>query len=183
MDFTPLTFSLKDGRSAVLSAPSAEDAEEMLACLADVSRETDFLLATPAEWQTMTPAMEAVFLQTRRDDPNTLMLLCRVEGRLAGNCHVAFCTHAKTAHRGVIGIALRRAYWNQGIGTAMFQALIAEASRRPGVLQLELDMIEGNTRGQALYEKMGFRTVSVHPDAIRQPDGTLRHEYLMVRKL
>ena len=183
MDFSPLSFSLKDGRTAVLRAPEPEDAEEMLACLAEVSQETDFLLATPAEWQAMSPAAEAAYLQTRRNDPNTLMLLCLVEGRLAGNCHVAFGTQAKTAHRGSIGIALRRAYWNQGIGTAMFQAILAEASRRPGVLQLELEMIEGNARGQALYEKMRFRTVGVHPDAIRQPDGTLRHEYLMIRKL
>ena len=50
-------------------------------------------------------------------------------------------------------------------------------------MQLELEFIEGNARGRALYEKMGFRTVSIRPDNVRLEDGTLLHEYFMVKDL
>lgn len=183
MDFTPVTFHLKDGRTAVLSAPTAEDAAEMVAFLKDVAAETEFLIAYPEERQAMTEAQEAAFLQHKHEDPNALMLMCRVEGRLAGTCDVSFGSKIKVAHRGTIGISVRREFWGLGIGTAMFRELIAVARRRPGTLQLELDFMEGNQRGRALYEKMGFRVVGVKPDAIRLKSGELRNEYAMMLKL
>jgi len=48
---------------------------------------------------------------------------------------------------------------------------------------VELEYIEGNVRARNLYEKMGFRIVGIHPDAVRLKDGTLRNEYLMMRKI
>ena len=183
MDFTPVTFHLKDGRTAVLSAPTAEDAAEMVAFLKDVAAETEFLIAYPEERQAMTEAQEVAFLQHKHEDPNALMLMCRVEGRLTGTCDVSFGSKIKVAHRGTIGISVRREFWGLGIGTAMFRELIAVARRRPGTLQLELDFMEGNQRGRALYEKMGFRVVGVKPDAIRLKSGELRNEYAMMLKL
>ena len=57
------------------------------------------------------------------------------------------------------------------------------AARERGVLQLELEFIEGNSRARALYEKCGFRIVGVHPDAFRMLDDSLKNEYLMIKKL
>ena len=81
-----------------------------------------------------------------------------------------------------IGIALIREFWNLGIGTAMFRELIS-LGMQWGLSQLELEVIEGNHRAMALYEKMGFQTVAAHPDAIRLEDGIVLKEFLMVKKL
>lgn len=183
MEYSPVTFSLKDGREALLSVPTGEDAADMVAFLQDIARETDFTIAYPEERQAMTREQEAAYLESRREDPNALMLMCRVDGQLAGNCEVTFGRRIKESHRGTIAIALRREFWNLSIGTAMFRELIAVARRRPGTLQLELDFMEGNQRGRALYEKMGFRVVGVKPDAIRLKSGELRNEYAMMLKL
>lgn len=40
-----------------------------------------------------------------------------------------------------------------------------------------------DSRAQALYEKVGFRVVSVHPGAFVLKDGTMRNEYLMQLKI
>ena len=88
----------------------------------------------------------------------------------------------KTAHRASVGVGLWKQYWGLGIGTAMLEEMIAEARRR-GVMLLELEFIEGNSRARALYEKMGFRVTGMHPDAIRLRDGSLRSEYLMQLRL
>ena len=82
-----------------------------------------------------------------------------------------------------VGYSLAREYWNQGIGTAMFETMISVAEKREGLLQLELEFIEGNARGRALYEKMGFRIVAMKPDAVKLKDGSLRNEYTMIRKM
>ena len=82
-----------------------------------------------------------------------------------------------------MAIALISEFWNQGIGTKMFEEMIRLAEARGDILQMELDFVEGNSRARALYEKMGFRITGVKPDALRLKDGTLLNEYMMVRKM
>ena len=65
----------------------------------------------------------------------------------------------------------------------MFEEMIRVCEAREGVLQIELDFIEGNSRARGLYEKMGFRIVGVRPNAIRLKDGTLLNEYSMIREI
>ena len=66
-------------------------------------------------------------------------------------------------------------------GNAMFTEL-ERIARENGILQLELDYIDGNERGKRLYEKLGFVRVAEHPDAIRLKDGTMRKIISMIKK-
>lgn len=111
------------------------------------------------------------------------MLVCLVEGKVAGNCQIAWKTGLKTRHRAAVAIALLKDYWNQGIGTRLFTELIRIAEENENILQMELEFIEGNTRARALYEKMGFRIVGIKPNAVRLKDGTLLNEYYMIREI
>ena len=45
------------------------------------------------------------------------------------------------------------------------------------------EAIRKDSRAQALYEKVGFRVVGVHPDAFVLKDGTMQNEYLMQLKI
>jgi len=183
MIFTPVTFTLKDGRSAILRAPDPKaDAADLVQYLYDTAADTPFVLRTPEEIR-YTVEGEERFLQNVVDSPNDCMILCEVDGHIAGNCHLAFNTRIKTRHSCSVAIALRKAYWNNGIGTEMFKAMESLARGREGILQMELEFIEGNTRARALYEKAGFRIVGLHPDAIRQEDGTMCALVAMQKKL
>ena len=51
------------------------------------------------------------------------------------------------------------------------------------ILQIELEVFEGNDRAIALYRKMGFEIVSHVPNAIRMSDGSFLKEYLMIRPM
>jgi len=82
-----------------------------------------------------------------------------------------------------VAIALLKEYWNQGIGTRLFQEMIRIAEENENILQMELEFVEGNARARALYEKMGFRIVGITPNAIRLKDGTLLNEYYMIREI
>lgn len=111
------------------------------------------------------------------------MIVCSVEGQIAGSCQITFFQGKKSFHRTRVAIALLCKFWNNGIGSKMFSELIRIAESRAGVEQIELEYIEGNSRARALYEKFGFRIVGVHPDAIKLKDGTHLNEYLMIKKL
>ena len=179
----PIAMTLKDGRNAILRSPDPEcDAADLVQYLYDTAADTPFVLRTPDEIS-MTVEKEIGFLRWVTESPDDCMILCEVDGHIAGNCHLSFRTKKKVRHRCDVAIALRKVYWGLGIGTAMFGAMEALARQREGVTHMELEFIEGNSRARGLYEKMGFRIVGMHPDAIRQEDGKLLALYIMQKKL
>lgn len=183
MEIQAIHFRLKDGREAVLRNPVEADVPGTLEYLRKSAEETEFILRYPEECDRYTEEKEKALFEETRISPQRLYLICEVEGRIAGNCDIAFGNHIKNRHRGSIGIALIKEFWNLGIGTKMFETLIRVAEARPEVTQIELDFVEGNSRARALYEKMGFRIAGVHPNAIRLKDGRLLNNYLMIREI
>ena len=172
---------LKNGQKAVFRSPEAADADGILAYIAGCAQETDFLLREPEEC-CETAEEQARQIESLRRSNNELMILCEIEGEIAGSCRITFGRFARIRHRATIVLSLRQKYWGVGIGTALFGEMEAEAQKR-GVRQLELGHMEGNTRAHALYEKMGFVAVAQHPDAFRMKDGTMRGEIWMIKKL
>ena len=183
MIINDIYFELKDGRKALLRSPKEEDVDGTLEYLRISAGETDFILRYPEECAKYTPESEKALFERKNASPNEAMIMCIVDGRVVGNCEISFRTNLKTKHRASVAIALISEFWNQGIGTRMFQELIRLVEERGDVLQMELDFVEGNSRARALYEKMGFRIAGVKPDALRLKDGTLLNEYMMVRKV
>lgn len=181
MLFQEKYITLKNGKEALLRSPSAADAEEMLDYLKTCAAETEFILRYPEEC-VETVEQEAKYLEGINGSEYGVMIVCVVDGEIAGNCQISFNRKIKTRHRASIAIGLISKYWNLGIGTAMFREMIALAAEK-GVRQLELEYIEGNERARRLYEKMGFTQVAVLPDAIRLKDGRFLDDISMVRRL
>lgn len=126
---------------------------------------------------------EYFVFEQKNASPNEAMIMCVVDGKVVGNCEIRFFKGMKTKHRASIGIALISDFWNRGIGTKMFEEMIRLAERREGVVQIELEFVEGNARARHLYEKMGFRITGVRPNAIRIKDGRMLNEYTMIREI
>lgn len=177
MIFEDKTIPLKDGRTAVLKTPCTEDAEKLLNYIRTSCAETDFLVRYPEEWN-ITVEQEEAWINRLRSSPDTLGITCYVDGEAVGNCEISFRTGMKTAHRATVAIAILKAYWNLGIGSAMFEEMIA-AARNRGTEIIELEFIEGNDRARHLYEKFGFRVVSEKPNAFKLRDGTYQREFYM----
>ena len=179
MDYPRKEITLKTGEKAVFRSPIADDAEGMLDYLRTVVYETEFLLRT-AEDPLPDLESEKRFLENAAAGEGSVMIVCEMDGIIVGNCSMNRGRHQKDRHRASIGIALRKAYWNRGIGTAMFREL-TKIAEQWGLEQMELAFIEGNDRGRALYEKMGFRIYAERPNAIHLPDGRVLKEYEMLR--
>ena len=183
MIINDITFTMKDGRTALIRSPKDGDIRGMLDYLYISAGETDFILRYPEECGKYTPEGEKALFDRINASDNEAMLVCIVDGKVAGNCQIVWKNSIKTRHRASVAIALLKEYWNQGIGTRLFREMIRIAEENPNILQMELEFIEGNSRARALYEKMGFRITGVHPNAIRLKDGTLLNEYSMIREI
>lgn len=139
-------FELKDGREAILRSPKEEDVESTLEYLVTSAGETDYILRYPEECGKYTAEGEKMLFEQKNASPNEAMIMCIVEGKVVGNCGISFFKGMKTKHRASIGIALISDFWNQGIGTKMFEEMIRLAESREGVMQIELEFVEGNAR-------------------------------------
>lgn len=176
-------FRLKDGREALLRSPKEEDVESTLEYMFISAGETDFLLRCPEECGKYTAEGEKRLFEEKNASPDEAMLMCIVDGKVVGNCGISFFKGIKTRHRASVAVALLSEFWNQGIGTKMFEQMIGLAEARECVTQIELEFVEGNSRARHLYEKMGFRIAGIHPNAIRLKDGTLLNNYMMIREI
>ena len=178
-----LTFTLKDGREALIRSPRVEESQELINYLIKATSETDFLLATPEECSSYTIEYERAFIENANNSKSSYMLVCLVDNRIVGTARIDFYTHIKTKHRARVAVAVLREYWGQGIGSRFFKEMIRLAESNQDVTQLELEFIEGNERARGLYEKFGFKVYGFIPNSIRQKDGTLLKEYLMIKEL
>jgi ribosomal protein S18 acetylase RimI-like enzyme len=70
----------------------------------------------------------------------------------------------------------------QGVGTGLLEAVAAEARRR-GYAEVRLDVVEGNDRARALYEREGFRAVATQSTGLLHHVFGFRSATTMVRRL
>lgn len=181
MEIPAKKVTLKNGKTAIFRSPTPQDANALLDFMAQVADETPFLYMSPEDTP-FTVEEEIGWIQNVVQSPCSAMILCEIDGSLAGNCTVSYTPRAKIRHRGHAAIAILRAYWGNHIGSLLFEEMLSIA-RSWHLSQLELTFVEGNDRAQGLYEKMGFRIFGEIPDAIRLPDGTMLKEYQMLRKI
>ena len=109
MTINDIWFDLKDGRRALLRSPTDEDIDGTLDYLYKSAGETEFIIRYPEECGKYTPEGEKKLFEQMNASPNEAMMVCVVDGKVAGNCEITFFKPLKTRHRAVIGTARRGA--------------------------------------------------------------------------
>jgi ribosomal-protein-alanine N-acetyltransferase len=84
---------------------------------------------------------------------------------------------AAGTHGDVLTLAVAADRWGQGTGSALLEALLAEAARR-GCREVFLEVRADNARAQRLYRRYGFTQVGIRR-GYYQPSGT---DALVMRK-
>jgi [ribosomal protein S18]-alanine N-acetyltransferase len=77
----------------------------------------------------------------------------------------------------VLTLAVAAGRWGQGTGSALLEALLAEAARR-GCREVFLEVRTDNARAQRLYRRYGFTQIGIRR-GYYQPSGT---DALVMRK-
>lgn len=183
MIFEEKKIILKNGKTAILKTPETDDAQKQLNCIKMTTVETEYFSRTIEDWEGFSEEDEKDWIQGVRDSKYSLVISCYIDGEIAGNCDISFKNGSKTSHRSTVGIAIQKRYWNLGIGSAMFNELIRAAIERGETEIIDLEVVEGNTRAMALYEKFGFKAVSVKPCYFKLKDGTYQNLVYMQKYL
>lgn len=182
MVFEKKTIHIKNNGTCILRSAEAKDAEAMIEFLRIVSSETPFLLRN-ADEVTYTIESEEHLLENIRNSPREIMMVAEVNGRIAGNCGIMSNGNLRRLnHRCRFAIALKKAYWSLGIGSAMIDYAISLA-KSMAYEQIELEVVDGNIRAKSLYERFGFQETGKNIRSLKYDDGSYRDEYKMVKLL
>lgn len=180
MIFKEKETTLKDGRKCVLRPVQPDDALGMIEYLKMTSGESPFLLRYPEEVR-FTEEKERELLSLRLKDETGFMMLAEIAGVIAGNCGIVpEGGYRRVKHRCGFAIALKKAYWHLGLGSEMMKYAL-ELAQQMGYEQVELEVVDGNDRAKALYERFGFEVYGKSPRALKYDDGSYRDEYDMVK--
>ncbi len=181
MNFTEQRVILKNQTPCILRSPQKEDAAKGLAYFKAVCGQIPYLLRYPEEVSITVQEEETLFEHFSRS-PQTLMLLAFIDGEIASMASFSANSLIKTRHRASLAISVDQKFWGLGLGTHMINHLCQKA-KEIGIIQMELEYIEGNKGARALYEKCGFIQYGQHPKAIRLKNGKFLDEILMLKDL
>ncbi len=163
---TYTTKALSSGVTLTIRDAEPADAAAALDYVVGVSTESDFLTMAPGEFE-LTEAQERAVLERYLNTENHVFMLAEVEGKIVGICNFAGGRRKRQQHTGSFGISVRKAYWGQGIGRVMLEALLNWARRSPVVEKVNLQVRADNHRAVSLYEKMGFTLEGTERDGLR----------------
>lgn len=137
-----------------------EDADEVLRFMPKVGGETDNL-TFGREGLPYTISEEQDYLRSVAEDPHSIML-----GAFHGNALVGTASltglSGRMRHRAELGICILKAYWNQGIGSALLSSLNSFAVSN-GIDLISLEVRSDNASAIHLYEKYGFVKTGYFP--------------------
>ena len=136
---------------------TVKDAKNLLEFCNQVGSETDNL-SYGSEGMGLSVAEEEEILAKFQNDKTSYFLLAEENGQIVGTCNCRSFRKKRLSHRAEIGIAVKKDYWNKGIGRKLLTSLIALA-KQSGLKVLSLEVRTDNKRAIHLYESLGFRRI------------------------
>ncbi len=135
----------------------ASDAEAILAFCQQIGSETNNL-SYGEEGLSISVADEEILLDKIQKSKTSHFLVAEEAGELVGTCNCSAFHKTRLAHRAEIGIAVKKAYWHQGIGRQLLTQLVVLA-QQSGLKVLSLEVRSDNKQAIELYEHLGFQKI------------------------
>ena len=120
-----------------------------------IGSETDNL-SYGEEGVSVSVADEGILLSEIQKSKTSHFLVAEEAGEIVGTCNCSAFRKKRLAHRAEIGIAVKKAYWNQEIGRQLLTRLIA-AAQQSGLKVFSLEVRSDNDRAIHLYDSLGFK--------------------------
>ena len=144
--------------SILIDKAKAEDAQALLDFTKICGSETDNL-SFGNEGILMSVEEEAAYLGSLQNSDTDIFLVAKDGDEIVGTANYSAFTRNRFSHRGTLGISVRKAYWNQGIGTMLMTEILDFAKNIAKSEIVSLEVRSDNEPAIHLYKKFGFEKV------------------------
>ncbi len=153
--FEAKTLTLRDGARVHLRSPTEDDAPRLLAYIDAVRHETTGILFAPED-ELPSLKWERQWIRGNREKAGIQIMAEDEAGDMIALCSAGCDARHRIRHRADIGISVRAAWCDRGLGTLLMKELVAWGRAEPGVEVLSLGVYADNPRALRVYEKVGF---------------------------
>jgi len=164
-------YSTKDGRRFIIERPTVENAGEIIQYSRKIFSSTDQVLTTPDEYR-ITIENEIEWIKNINDNPNSLLLIAKLNNNIIGFLFFIQNSKKKTSHTGEFGVNVHPNYQRLGVGQHLTEAMLRWARKNKQIEKIILQVFATNKKAIELYRKIGFIEEGRHIKAVRQLDGT-----------
>lgn len=153
-------------------------AQAILDFLEAVAQETDYIFLDQATSALTLEKMQDTIAR-REYLPNHLCLLALLDEEVIGMVNLAGFDDSKINHIVDLFIAVKKAYWGYGLGSALMENAMDWASQTEGIHRVELTVQTRNQAAYHLYQKFGFTVEGTKKKAIKTLEGDYTDLYQM----
>ena len=132
----------------------------------------------PGEFS-LTEDQERELLTQVAGSQNSVFLVAEADDGIIAVCNCMGGKRKALRHTTTLGISVRRAWQNKGVGHALMQAAIDWAKSTGVVTRIELQVYADNDRAVHLYRRCGFTPEGLRRRAARRPNGEYVDDLVM----
>lgn len=165
----------------LIEQATAEDAEKILALIKICGAETDNL-SYGGEGLPVSVEQERRHLEAVQQSDKDIFYVVRAGQDIVGTASYSTFTKSRMAHRGELGLCIRKSAWGKGIGHALMEKMLDFARNHAKVELVSLEVRSDNKRAVQLYRDFGFQKIGTF-EGFFKIDGQLVDFDLMELKL
>ncbi len=164
------TVTLKDERECTIRPITKDDGDSLYEMFSSMSDEA-------LKWG-MPPYTRENINRRVTNLENWIAVVAECEDRLIGHSGIYKASHPRRKGVSNTGIYIHQDFHNVGLGTAMMEVLIDEATRQ-GIHKINLEVVAENANAINLYRKFGFQTEGVIRDTFYGGDESYYNTLMM----
>ncbi|MFH7830692.1 GNAT family N-acetyltransferase [Bacillus luti] len=138
---------------------------------------TKFFIVSPNQLQNDIDAEREKIRKS--NEKGNLYIVYEVDSKVVGFLLFNRYELERLRHAGTMGMGIREAYCNQGIGTKLIEFLISWAKEQNGLEKICLGVVSINDRAIKVYKRMGFVEEGRQRKQIKYEDGSYGDDVLM----
>lgn len=161
-----------------ISRATAADAEDLLRHLKAAGAETDNL-SFGKEGIPITVEAEEEYLANVENSRDGIVFVAKVRGKIIGEASLNRLPR-RMGHRGELGISVAKAFWNNGVGSALLEQIIYFAKQN-GFYIIDLQVRSDNLAAIHLYQKYGFQKFCTYPSFFKIDDSFIDFDFMSLR--
>ena len=104
----------------------------------------------------VTVEQEASYVDSIKGSDKNVIFLAKDGDEIVGMASYTVFPKKRMAHRGELGILVRRSHWNHGVGSLLMENIIGFAKETSGSEIISLEVRSDNEAAIHLYKKYGF---------------------------
>ncbi|CDF57202.1 GNAT family N-acetyltransferase [Thermobrachium celere] len=151
-----MIYELKNGKRLSIRRAQERDAKELVEMYNKLGMESDNLTFGVDDYY-LNVDQEKNLIYNLNNRDNCIYLVALIDGKIVGNLTFIASQRKRLMHRGEMGIAVLKDYWNLGIGNSLMDYFFKWVQSTEKIKKVELQVREDNIAAINLYLKWGFK--------------------------